>query len=315
MRRPTALALLALAALQAPPAPAAPSPAVIGVLLADRDADGAAAHAAFAEALRLVTKDRPELVERTVPADDAQVGAALGELRSAGAAAIVAFGTAATSRVRDSLRDLPAVFAAPDPSIAAELRAGGGACVAAGLPAAAMAAEFGRTSPSLRAIGVYVPAGDEAARAASRDAGGDLRTVVAEGDGASPTERAKAAVAALLPAAGVVWLPPSVSAADAAALAEAMSQRGVPLVGSTAAHLDAGCAVVIRSDPRDLGALAAVLAVAVLDGADPAKIPVRRPRRRLIEVNLGAAQKLGFRVPPPLLAWADRVIRPRAVLR
>jgi len=90
---------------------------------------------------------------------------------------------------------------------------------------------------------------------------------------------------------------------------------GVPLVGSRKAHLDAGCAAVVRCDARDLGAWGAVLARQVLLGADPAKVPVRRVTRRIVDVNLPAARRLAFVPPLTLIAHADSVVRPYTVRR
>ncbi len=132
---------------------------------------------------------------------------------------------------------------------------------------------------------------------------------------AAPEARAAAEIASLPAATDAVWLPPSVTDSDADTIARAMKGRGVALVGSRRGHLDAGCAVVVRSDPRDLGGLAAVLAQRLLGGADAAKFPVRRARRRLVEVNLPAARRLEFRAPLSLLAAADTIVRTKSVVR
>ena len=291
----------------------------IGVLLAGEDEDARQASLAyFAAGLDAAASRRPEvevLSRHVDAADEAGAAAAIEEMRVAGVEVLVAFGDEAARRARPAVRSQAVVFAAVDPASAAELRRGGNACVAAGASPAQIVADLRRASPSLKRVGVYVPAGDEAARANAADLGAETEVVIAEGTGATAFERAGAALAKLLPGADAVWLPPSVSGEEAAAMARMMQSRGVPLVGSRAAHLRAGCAIVVRADPHDLGALAAVLVRQVLARTDPAKIVVRRTSRRLLEVNLPSAKRLAWRPSLSLLAWADTILRSREVPR
>jgi putative ABC transport system substrate-binding protein len=285
-------------------------------VIAPRDgADAVETGTGLLDGLAAAAGQTPEFVIRTVGPGETDTAAALAEMRVERVDLIVAIGEAAATQVRNSAREIPVVFAAADAALAAELRVGGNSCVVAGLASAVVFSDLRRLVPGVRRIGVVLPAGDEAAAALAKELRGEADVVVAESEGATPEARAAAAVAKLVPGTDAVWLPPSVSDADAAALAKALEGRGVPLVGSRRAHLDAGCAIVLRNDPRDLGSLAAVLAREVLAGADPGKIPVRRARRRLIEVNLPAARLLGLRPPLTLLAWADTVVRPGTVRR
>jgi ABC-type uncharacterized transport system substrate-binding protein len=309
MRRVVRLAVLTLAVTAGAARGGGDRPR-IGVL-APADEEGQAAAAAFVETWNAGTGAEGDFVQRVVARGEKETAAALEDLHRENVRLIAAFGDAATTHVRDSVRDVDVVFATQDAALALELRRGGGACVVSSAGPDVVAANLRRAVKEFRRAAVYVPESDEAAAANAVELGGEIEIVLAEGVGATPDERAASAVAKAAADADAVWLPPSVGVDDAVAVAKALAKRGLPLVGSRRSHLAAGCAIVVRADAADLGAHAAVLAHRLSSGADPGKTPMRRARRSLVEVNLPAAARLGFSVPLTVLAWADE-IWPRA---
>lgn len=89
-----------------------------------------------------------------------------------------------------------------------------------------------------------------------------------------------------------------------ASLGQAARRCRTPLFGVLSSDADNGAAVVVARDYREAGRMAAGLAVRVLRGESPARIPFASLEVTKLLVNQQAARELGLEIPASVLARA-----------
>jgi putative ABC transport system substrate-binding protein len=136
----------------------------------------------------------------------------------------------------------------------------------------------------------------------------DLLHVEAEGpemfEAAFATRAARQADAlVIMPAGGIASL------AHRHRLLELALRQRLPTIAPVRPYAEAGSLLSYAADPRDQCQLAAVFVDKILKGAKPADLPVERPMKFELIINLKTAQTLGLTIPSRLLFQADEVIR------
>ena len=83
----------------------------------------------------------------------------------------------------------------------------------------------------------------------------------------------------------------------------------LPMISPWREVAEAGGFMSYGEDPADLIRRAAVYVDKILKGARPADLPVERPMKFKLVINLKTAEALGLTLPPTLLFQADEVLR------
>jgi putative tryptophan/tyrosine transport system substrate-binding protein len=111
---------------------------------------------------------------------------------------------------------------------------------------------------------------------------------------------------------GLVILGSALLTENAARLADLAITHRLPAIYNNRRFVQVGGLMtygVKESDPSWGWRRAAVFVDKILKGAKPAELPVERPYKFELVVNLKTAKQMGLTIPPKLLARADQVIK------
>jgi ABC-type uncharacterized transport system substrate-binding protein len=107
----------------------------------------------------------------------------------------------------------------------------------------------------------------------------------------------------------LILLAGGIATAHRKEIVELALKSRLPAIYNSAEFVEAGGLMSYSTSLTDLSARAAVYVDKILKGRTPADLPVEQPTKFELVINLKTAQQIGVRIPPNVLARADRVIR------
>ena len=103
-------------------------------------------------------------------------------------------------------------------------------------------------------------------------------------------------------------LPDPVFAAHWARIAALAAKARLPTVTVSGSYADAGGLMAYGPSLADLARASAGYVAKILKGANPGELPIERPTKFELVVNLKTAKDIGIMIPQPLRLRADRLI-------
>lgn len=91
-------------------------------------------------------------------------------------------------------------------------------------------------------------------------------------------------------------------------IVEFARERRLPTMTDVRPVFQAGMLLTYSPSPAVLARQAAGFLDRILQGARPSELPIERPSKVDLIINLKTAKDLGLTIPPPLLLRADQVI-------
>jgi len=107
---------------------------------------------------------------------------------------------------------------------------------------------------------------------------------------------------------GAIQLTTPVGNAAISSIAMAAQKSGLPAISFQKSNTQRGALLSYGPDQWSYFPRAVVLADRILKGAKAAELPIERPTRFELVINMKTAKALGLTIPPSLLARADEVI-------
>jgi putative ABC transport system substrate-binding protein len=92
-------------------------------------------------------------------------------------------------------------------------------------------------------------------------------------------------------------------------IVELAAKNRLPTMFGQAVYVEAGGLMSYAANLADQARRATVYVDKILKGAKPADLPVERPTKFELVINLKTAKQIGLTIPPSVLARADRVIK------
>ena len=111
------------------------------------------------------------------------------------------------------------------------------------------------------------------------------------------------------PSQGLVVIPSRLTSLSRSQIAATASKLRIPMISGWREFAEAGAIASYGPDRAAMARRIAHYIDRILKGAKPADLPVERPTKFELLVNLKTAKQIGLTIPPNVLARADQVIR------
>jgi len=107
----------------------------------------------------------------------------------------------------------------------------------------------------------------------------------------------------------LVVLPSPMMMAESARLAKLAARQRLPATSMFRLFAEVGGVIAYGPEETEEVERVAAQATKILRGAKPGDLPIERPTKFVLAVNLKAAKALGITMPESILMHADKVIR------
>ena len=238
---------------------------------------------------------------------------------------IVVTGSEATKAMKEATRSIPIVFSGPsypveEGLVASFARPGGnitGITVAQSDHVAKMLQLLLDVAPPLSNVGVIWSPANPGSTFILRDTetaarGMKLRVVPVAMVNDADVESALAAIARARPGALIVLATTflnTVESISAGRIGELAIRLQIPSITASKALMERGLLMSYGADPRDVQRRIPSYVDRILKGAKPADVPVERPTKFELAINMKTARAIGLTIPQGLLLRADEVIQ------
>jgi putative ABC transport system substrate-binding protein len=107
----------------------------------------------------------------------------------------------------------------------------------------------------------------------------------------------------------LIVLPAAVPSANAERIAELAIRLQIPSITANKPLMERGLLMSYGADPRDVQRRIPAYVDRILKGAKPGDIPVERPTKFELAINMKTAKAIGLTIPQALLLRADEVVQ------